>query len=116
MATFKANARFVRISTRKSQQIAGLIRGRSVEDASGILELSTRAAAKVMNKVLQSAVANALSQEGSGKLDVQHLYVSQAWVDGGPMMKRFRAQARGRVVRIRKRTSHFHVELGVKDA
>jgi large subunit ribosomal protein L22 len=115
MALFKASARFVRISPRKARQVAELIRGKSVRDATGILELSNKAAGRVLNKVLHSAVANALNQEGSGKLDTDHLYVARAWVDGGPMLKRWRAQARGRVARIRKRTSHFHVELAVKE-
>jgi len=65
--------------------------------------------------VVRSAAANALNEEGSGKLDVEDLYVTKVWIDGGPIMKRFRARARGRAVRIRKRTSHFHVELGIKD-
>jgi large subunit ribosomal protein L22 len=115
MAMFKASARFVRVSPRKARQVAELIRGKSVRDATGILELSNKAAGKVLYKVLRSAVANALNEEGSGKLDTEDLYVARAWVDGGPMLKRWRAQARGRVARIRKRTSHFHVELAVKN-
>ncbi len=115
MAMFKASASYVRISPRKARQVAGLIRGKGVEEASGLLDLCNRSAARVMNKVLMSAAANALNEEGSGKLDLEDLFVSGVWVDGGPMLKRFRARARGRVVRIRKRTSHFHVELGVRE-
>jgi len=115
MATFRASARFVRVSPRKARQVAGLIRGKSVGEATGILDLCNRKAAGIMGKVVRSAAANALNEEGSGKLDVEDLYVTKVWIDGGPMMKRFRARARGRAVRIRKRTSHFHVELGIKE-
>ena len=115
MATFKASARHVRVSPRKARQVVDLIRGRSVEEATGILELCNRAAGRVLGKVVRSAAANALNQEGTGKLDPEDLYISRAWVNGGPMLKRFRAQSRGRAVRIRKRTSHLHVEVTVKE-
>lgn len=115
MAVFSASARFVRMSPRKARQVADLIRGKGVEEASGVLDLCNRSAGRVFSKVVRSAAANALNQEGSGKLDVEDLYVSRVWVDGGPMMKRFRAQSRGRAVRIRKRTSHFHVEVATKE-
>ncbi|MBN1426422.1 50S ribosomal protein L22 [Candidatus Fermentibacteria bacterium] len=115
MATFSACARFVRMSPRKARQVADLIRGKGVEEATGALEFCNRSAGRVLNKVVRSAAANALNQEGSGKLDVEDLFVSRVWVDGGPTMKRFRPQSRGRAFRIRKRTSHLHVEVAVKE-
>jgi len=115
MPTFTACARFVRISPRKARQVADLIRGKGVEEASGMLDLCNRGAGRILSKVVRSAAANAMNQEGSGKLDFEDLYVSRAWIDGGPVLKRFRAQSRGRAVRIRKRTSHLHVEVAVKE-
>lgn len=86
-----------------------------MNEATGLLDLCNRYGGRLFSKVVRSAAANALSQEGSGKLDLEDLYISRVWVDGGPMLKRFRAQSRGRAVRIRKRTSHLHVEVAVKE-
>jgi len=115
MATFTACARFVRMSPRKARQVADLIRGKGVEEAYGMLDLCNRGAGRVLGKVVRSAAANAMNREGSGKLDLGDLYVSRTWVDGGSVLKRFRAQSRGRAVRIRKRTSHLHVEVAIKE-
>lgn len=115
MTTFTASARFVRISPRKARQVADLIRGKGVNEASGMLDLCNRGAGRVLSKVVRSAAANLLNHEGSSKLDLDDLFVARAWVDGGPVLKRFRAQSRGRAVRIRKRMSHLHVEVAVKE-
>lgn len=101
-----ATAKYVRVSPRKAGDMANMIRGKKVAEAKAILSLSPRAAAKLVGKVLDSAVANA---ENNHDLDADDLYVVQAFVNGGPTLKRFRPRAMGRASRIRKRTSHITV-------
>jgi large subunit ribosomal protein L22 len=104
----RAEAKWVRISPRKARLVAEHIRGRSVPEARTVLAFTQRAAAREVEKVLRSAVANAEANHG---LIGDDLYVSAATVDEGPMLKRWRARARGRVGRIRKRTCHITVVL-----
>lgn len=104
----RAEARWVRISPRKARLVAEHIRGRSVPEARTVLAFTTRAAAREIEKVLRSAVANAEANHG---LIGDELVVSSATVDEGPTLKRWRARARGRVARIRKRTCHITVKL-----
>jgi large subunit ribosomal protein L22 len=106
-----ATAKYVRVSPRKAGDVASLIRGKRVSEAKAILMLSPRAAAKMVGKVLDSAVANA---ENNENLDADDLYVVQAYVNEGPTIKRFRPRAMGRASRIRKRTSHITVSVGEK--
>lgn len=101
-----ATAKYVRVSPRKASDMTRLIRGKKVSEAKAILALSPRAAAKMVGKVLDSAVANA---ENNHELTADDLYVVQAYADGGPTFKRFQPRARGRASRIRKRTSHITV-------
>jgi len=101
-----ATAKYVRVSPRKAGDVARLIRGKKVSEAKAILSLTPRAAAQLVGKVLDSAVANA---ENNHDLDAEELYVTQAYVNGGPTLKRFRPRAMGRASRIRKRTSHITV-------
>jgi large subunit ribosomal protein L22 len=101
-----ATAKYVRVSPRKAGEMAQLIRGKKVAEAKAILALSPRAAAKLVGKVLDSAVANA---ENNHELTAEDLYVVKAYVDGGPTLKRFTPRARGRAAQIRKRTSHITV-------
>ena len=104
----KAVARWVRMSPRKARLVTEHIRGRSVPEARTVLAFTPRAAAREIEKVLRSAVANA---EANHNLDGDQLVVSAAYVDEGPVMKRWRARARGRAVRIRKPTCHITVLL-----
>src|SRR5712691_10540885 len=104
----RAEAKWVRMSARKARLVAEHIRGRSVPEARTVLAFTPRAAAREVEKVLRSAVANAEANHG---LDGDDLYVSAAYVDEGPTLKRWRARARGRVARIRKRTCHITVRL-----
>jgi len=106
-----ATAKYVRVSPRKAGDVARLIRGKKVAEAKAILALNPRAAAKLVGKVLDSAVANA---ENDHDLDAEDLYVVQAYVNGGPTLKRFRPRAMGRASRIRKRTSHITVSVDEK--
>jgi large subunit ribosomal protein L22 len=104
----RAQAKWVRISPRKARLVTDHIRGRSVPEARTVLAFTTRAAAREIEKVLRSAVANAEANHG---LIGEELFVSAAYVDEGPVIKRWRARARGRVARIRKRTCHVTLRL-----
>jgi len=102
----RAQAKYVRMSPRKARLVAEHIRGRRVPEARAVLAFTSREAAGVLQKVLQSAVSNAEANHGIAE---DRLYVKATYVDGGPVMKRWRARARGRVARIRKRTCHITV-------
>ncbi|HHT05468.1 MAG TPA: 50S ribosomal protein L22 [Hydrogenispora sp.] len=108
----KAVARYVRIAPRKVRQVANEIKGKAVDEALQILEFTPRAAAEVLQKVLNSAVANA---ENNYDLDRSNLVVAKAYVDQGPTLKRFRARAQGRAAAIRKRTSHITIIVEEKE-
>jgi large subunit ribosomal protein L22 len=104
----RAEAKWVRSSPRKARLVVEHIRGRTVPEARTVLAFSERAVAREVEKVLRSAVANAEANHG---LVGDDLVVSAAYVDEGPTLKRWRARARGRVARIRKRTCHITVKL-----
>src|SRR5438128_8972377 len=104
----RAAAKWVRISPRKARLVAEHIRGRSVPEARTVLAFTQRAAAREIEKVLHSAVSNAEANHG---LIGDDLVVSAAYVDEGPTIKRWRARARGRVARIRKRTCHIAAQV-----
>jgi large subunit ribosomal protein L22 len=106
----QAVAKFVRVSPRKARLVADHIRGRSVPEARSILAFTPRAAAREIEKVLRSAVANAESNPNR-HWNGDELYVKAVFVDDGPTIKRWRARARGRVNRIFKRTCHITVRL-----
>jgi len=106
----RAQARWVHSSARKARLVTDLIRGRSVPEARTILAFSNRAVAKDVEKVLRSAVANAESRPDL-HWEGDDLVVVAAYADEGPTLKRWRARARGRVARIRKRTCHITIEL-----
>jgi len=111
----RAVAKYVRISPRKARIVIDLIRGKSVEEARTILQFSTRNAAEPIEKVLNSAVANAENKDDGISADM--LYVSAAFADEGPTLKRIRAGAKGMAKRINKRTCHITIELDtVKEA
>src|SRR6186997_961313 len=104
-----AQAKWVRTSARKARLVLDHIRGRSVPEARTILAFTSRAAAVDIEKVLRSAVANAETAQG---LDGDELVILAAYADEGPTLKRWRARARGRVNRIRKRTCHITLIVG----
>jgi large subunit ribosomal protein L22 len=106
----QAVAKFVRVSPRKARLVADHIRGRSVPEARSILAFTPRAAAREIEKVLRSAVANAESNPNR-HWNGDELYVKAVFVDDGPTIKRWRARARGRVNRIFKRTCHITIKL-----
>jgi large subunit ribosomal protein L22 len=104
--TVRAQAKWVRMSARKARIVLDHLRGRTVPEARTILAFTPRAAAREIDRVLASAVANAESAHG---LDGDELVVLEAFADEGPTLKRWRARARGRVNRIRKRTCHITI-------
>jgi len=107
---YTSKHRMARISPTKARPVIDQIRGKSVEDASVILQMSKRRAAVFIKTVLDAAVANADQQEAN----VRNLVVTQATVDSGPTMKRFQPKDRGRAHPILKRTSHITVAVDEK--
>ena len=101
-----AKHRYARIASQKARLVADQIRGKSVGEALKVLEFSPKRAAKLLRKVLESAIANAEHNNGA---DVDDLKVKTIFVDEGPHMKRFMARAKGRGARILKRTSHISI-------
>jgi large subunit ribosomal protein L22 len=102
----RATVKYIRTSPRKMRRVVDLIRGQHVEEARRILRFSPLGATRDVEKLLNSAVANAEQQPG---VISENLMVSRAWVDEGPTLKRFRPRAYGRATRVRKRTAHVTV-------
>jgi large subunit ribosomal protein L22 len=102
---YSASARFQRITPRKARLVVDMIRGKQVADAKSILTFSPRAASETVEKLLNSAVANA--QNKTEGVNVADLKVVKAYVDEGPTLKRFRAGAKGMADPIKKRTCHI---------
>ncbi|MGX7394206.1 MULTISPECIES: 50S ribosomal protein L22 [Carnobacterium] len=111
ITTAKATAKTVRIAPRKVRLVVDLIRGKSVGEAISILKFTPRGASPAVEKVLMSAIANA---EHNYDLDVENLVVSEAYVNEGATMKRFRPRAKGSAAPIMKRTSHITVVVSEK--
>jgi large subunit ribosomal protein L22 len=108
----RAQARFIRVTPRKARRVVDLIRGLPAAEAQAVLRFAPQAASEPVGKVLASAIANA---EHNFKLDADTLYVTKAYVDEGPTLKRFRPRAQGRAYRINKRTSHITVIVESRD-
>ncbi|HIC92294.1 MAG TPA: 50S ribosomal protein L22 [Syntrophaceae bacterium] len=104
----KAVAKYIRVSPQKVRLVANTIKGRKVEEALNFLKFTPKRSARIIGKVLRSAVANAEQNPG---IDVDTLYIKEIFVDQGPTLKRFRPRAMGRVTRILKRSSHIKVVL-----
>ena len=108
-----ARARFVRITPMKARRVVDMVRGLQVDEALTLLQFAPQAASETVYKVLESAIANAVTTEGLNRAD---LVVSVAMVDEGPTMKRWRPRAQGRATRINKRTSHITLAVQPADA
>ena len=106
-----AHAKYVRISSNKVRIVVDLIRGKSVDDAVAILQFTPKAAAPVVLKVLNSAIANAVN---NSEMDRKSLYVAEVYANPGPTLKRFVARSRGSASPMLKRTSHISVVLDQK--
>jgi large subunit ribosomal protein L22 len=106
-----AQVRYLRMTPMKCRRVIDLVRGMDVQPALDQLRFQPQAASEPIAKVIASAAANA---EHNKQLDPASLYISQAYVDEGPTLKRFRPRAQGRAYRIRKRTSHITVVVSVR--
>jgi len=104
----KAVAKYVRISPRKVRLVIDLVRGKRVDESLNILQFTPKRAAHIVRKLIKSAIANA---EQKPDVDIDNLYIKCIYADEGPTLKRYRARALGRAVRIRRRTSHITVVL-----
>jgi len=106
-----AKARFVRISPQKIRLVMGQVRGKKAGEALNLLSFAPQRGARILKKLVDSAVANA---QQNADMDVDSLYIAKVYADAGPTLKRWRPRAQGRATRIRKRTSHLTVILGEK--
>jgi large subunit ribosomal protein L22 len=112
MMEVKAQAKMVRLSSRKVKLVIDLIRGKSVDEAFAILSHTPKAASPMVEKLLRSAVANA---EHNNNLDPSSLFVKEIFVGEGPTLKRIRPRAKGSASQILKRTSHTTVVVAEKE-
>jgi len=112
-ASSVARARYARVTPMKARRVVDLIRGLPAAEAQAVLRFAPQSASEPVGKVLASAIANA---EHNQQLDRATLVVSEAYVDEGPTLKRFRPRAQGRAYRIRKRTSHITVVVASRPA
>lgn len=108
----RATAKYVRIAPRKVRVVMDLIRGKSIAEAFAILKFTPKVGADAIEKVLKSAVANA---ENNFDMNIDNLYVSSAFVDQGPTLKRIHPRSRGQAFKILKRTSHITVVVDEKN-
>ncbi len=108
----RAKLSYARISSSKVKVVIDLIRNKPVGEALAILKFTPKAAAELVEKLLNSAIANA---ENNHEMDVEKLYVAEIYANQGPTLKRIRPRAQGRAFRIRKRTSHITVVLKEKE-
>ncbi|MEN3038202.1 MAG: 50S ribosomal protein L22 [Candidatus Kryptonium sp.] len=110
----KAIARYIPSSPRKMRVVIDLIRGKSVDEALNILHYTPKRAAKIAEKVLRSAVANFMNKETERRIDISELYVKEAYVDPGPMLKRVLPAPFGRAYIIRRRSNHLTIVVAEK--
>lgn len=110
---FNSTHRYARISPRKVRPLADLIRGKFVDEALDILRFQPQRGARMLEKVVQTALANAQDpDQNPGRIVNEHdLYISEVCIDGGPMFKRMRPRARGMSFIIKKRMSHIRVAI-----
>ena len=108
----KATAKYIRIAPRKVRIVMNLVRGKSVADALAILKFTPKVGADAVEKVLRSAIANA---ENNFDMDADRLFISSAFVDQGPTLKRIHPRSRGQAFKILKHTSHITVAVNEKE-
>ena len=107
----RAEHKFARISPRKVKIVCDMIRGKDVKTAEALMQQTPKAGCELMIKVLKSAIANA---ENNFEMDPDNLYVAEAYATAGPILKRGRPRAQGRMYRINKRTSHITIVVAEK--
>ena len=106
----KAEARYLRVSAQKARLVVDMIRGRQVGEAMNILKATNKRIAPDVEKVLRSAISNA--ENKSETVDVDNLFVTEAYVNEGPRQKRIRPAPMGRAYRYQRRTSHVALKVG----
>ncbi|BDZ41198.1 50S ribosomal protein L22 [Paraoerskovia sediminicola] len=113
----KAQVRFIRVTPQKARRVVDLIRGKQAVEAVAVLKFAPQAASEPVRKLVESAIANARvkADSASVRFDEQELVITEAFVDEGPTLKRFRPRAQGRASQILKRTSHITVVLTPRD-
>ena len=112
---FRAKLKYLKMSARKVRRVAELIRGKNVEEAMERLYFVPKTAAHPLLQTLKSATSNAMNSEDASKIKPEDLFIKEIRVDGGPVMKRIRPAPMGRAYRVRKRTSHIDMKLGVRE-
>ncbi|MFH1213267.1 MAG: 50S ribosomal protein L22 [Candidatus Neomarinimicrobiota bacterium] len=110
----KAVHRYIRQSARKVRLVADLVRGKDVETALNLLHFNNKKASEPIEKVVRSAVSNLMNSEGGSGLNPEDLFLKTIFVDGGSMVKRFRAGSMGRASIIRRRQCHVSVVVSEK--
>ena len=112
-----ARVKHIRVTPQKARRVVALIKGKQAQEALAILKFAPQAASEPVYKLVESAIANArVKADKDGEyLDEQDLYVSNAYVDEGTTLKRFRPRAQGRAFQIKKRTSHITVVLATPE-
>ena len=110
---FRASHRYARISPRKVRPLADMVRGKFADEALDILKFQPQRGARMLEKVISSALGNAQDPDQSRgqNVDVDNLVVAEARIDQGPMFKRVRPRARGMAFMVKKRMSHIHITL-----
>jgi large subunit ribosomal protein L22 len=112
----RAINRYIGSSPRKMRLVVDLIRGKSVEEALTILHFSPKHAAKVAEKVLRSAISNLQNKQEGGRLDTHDVFIKEAYVDGGPSLKRLLPAPMGRAYRILKRSNHLTIVIATRES
>ena len=108
----EATLKYARISSRKVKIVADLIKGKDIDEALAIVKYTPKASSEIIEKLLKSSIANA---ENNHNMAHEKLYVAEIYANQGPTLKRIRPAAKGRAVRIRKRTSHITIVLKERD-
>ncbi|MCX7983582.1 MAG: 50S ribosomal protein L22 [Bacteroidetes bacterium] len=111
----RAVNKYIGSSPRKMRLVIDLIRGRNVEEALSILHFTPKHAARTAEKVLRSAISNFENKTESGRVDISSLYIKEAYVDGGPSLKRILPAPQGRAYRIRKRSNHLTIVVAQRE-
>jgi large subunit ribosomal protein L22 len=111
----RALNRFVGTSPRKMMLVIDLIRGKGVEEALTMLHFSPKHASRTAEKVLRSAISNLQSKDEAGRVDTATMFVKEAFVNGGPMVKRIQPAPMGRAFRVRKRSHHLTIVVALRE-
>ncbi len=110
---FEASAKYIRLSSQKAARVIDIVQKKTVDDALNALAFTPNKSARIIEKIIKSAIANAQQQDKN--IDINNLYVKELRIGKGPYLRRFRPKAMGRAGRIRKPLSHITVVLDVEE-